>query len=387
MNKFIFLILSVVSVNLSWAAYDVCPSPMTLQGRDCVYSAGNMTAANFRCSSLRGKFGDLDCTASAGKSCEDWAVSTCTDSKKTCDFLKDPRNLRTYKGEKLQEAQRALEYCRNASFTIPDPQKEPTPVQLTDEERRASISKSQGHIGSSEENLQLPVIPGFLDTMPAPYKGCQARKDNESEKYTQVSSLITPLVNKNTNYRIRKLNGTFEIKMKFLLNFEGNPADRDEVESKIANGRSCVEQFYWRHGIKLNLEFSFDSDSWSEWATSDVANVKISKYSKVINSAHWSLISGSNNNEEISPLGLCGTMVHEIGHRMGLPDRYYDANVPDREIVKDDIAVMNSGNWAIQQAYFTDDDLRLLTDPICKYKHNPNQLPLPVPSSIPSPTP
>ncbi len=384
MLSFLTLLLLTYS-SIAGGAIDGCPSALRPQGKDCVYHAGDLTATDFSCSVMKGQFGDLNCFESAGKSCEAWAIDTCGSIKKKCDRLAVPGALRRYAGKDLEVARTSLSFCRNATFTILDSAGAPDPAKppVSPEELRASSLKSSVPGGDTYTNDSLPVVPSFQDALPEDYKMCLGRTDLEQGDWVRVSTASFPGATPRTNYSIRKRGGQFDVKMNFFLTYRGDPADRDEVVGKILRAKGCIEQFFVRH--KINLQLGFHTEGGLRaWYESDIADVYISKHSdKGISTTNWALVSPSNNNQELPPAGLCGVLAHEVAHRMGLPDRYADPNVPDREqYLAPDDTLMNLGVFGVHTAYLTDADLRIITEPLCAYETTQVR---PVPTPAPTP--
>ncbi|HXH31951.1 MAG TPA: hypothetical protein VNJ01_14170 [Bacteriovoracaceae bacterium] len=364
---------------------------MNLVEKDCVYLAGDLTKPGFDCSTLKNKFGLLTCEAATGGMCEDWAVKACQDMLPTCQQFAGPAPLEKYKKKFHQEAKKTLEYCKNSYFTILDPGPDAKPkvedlpvlpaakvadVQGYDFHAALILQhavKNQSELLTIADNTGEPIacpVPEFTAALPASYVNCLERKDLESAAWTKVRTDPRPIIldSRNVNHRIRKINGNFEIAVNIRLLYKGDPADRQEVVTKITNARSCVERFFARHRIILNLGLSTDDKSWLAWWNADLDDIYVSKYADPPNSRNWS-IGFSAKDPLFTDSEICGTVIHELSHRLNLPDRYLLDAKNRKNYSLDKTAVMHDGNWLLPQAYFTEADLKILTNPLCKYEN------------------
>lgn len=404
-------LLFTLGVGSASAFYDACPKFMKLVGKDCQFVAGNISAPGFNCKdSLSGRFGNMTCKGT--HFCEEWAVGACEEWQEACrksdSLLKGmpAKVIKTNAEKKILKKHHAIvAFCRNATFTILDPGEDPTPkeepVFKPDEEPKLTAADqgwdfhaalilqdqlSKGFAALDENGYpNLCENPDFQRALPDSYLQCLSNQESESESWKTVRSSPNPFGSSNTAYRIRKKNGEFELAMNVQFTFVGDQNDRAEVVTKILGAKRCVESFFKLHKIKLNLGLSandgwLSAKSWSDWWDADVANITVRKEIDNINSVNWAIRMTNNNPPELSPEQLCGTMVHELGHRMGLPDRYYPQDKAN--YLPDGAAMMQSGNWSLREAYFAADDLRRLTDPVCDYGRDGLK---PVPAPLPTP--
>ncbi len=396
------LILLLTAASFAHAKmYDRCPEPMKLVGKDCVYYAGNLIDPTFDCGSLLGKFGLLDCSKSAGKMCDEWGVGACKDLMNTCSKYRDPKYVKRFKGEDLKAAKATEDYCKNSYFVITDPENKPTPAEspekvkadqqgydfhgaliLYDAAKKKEDADRAANIPYAGD--VLCPIPEFTQALPEVYKRCLDRKDLESNTWTNVNSRTWPFYKNGIQHRLRKKDGYLEIALNILLQYEGDEKDRDYVLGRIWKARSCVDKFFLNHRIKLNLGLSSDSKSWAAWWKADIYNIKVSKFVDTINSKHWATsMRFGNGPADLNDSELCGTIIHELAHRLGIPDRYY-LNTP--YFARDKKTIMHDGNWLLPYAYFTEEDLKILSKPLCNYDRFPAQV-LPVPKPAPTPLP
>lgn len=363
------------------ARYTACPPGMTLWERNCEYYAGDVTRAGFKCASLKDKFGAMDCRKSSGQMCGDWAVSTCDGEaglKAQCLTLK-----------RAQPAGRALpEACTNATFIIIDPQHDAKGTtaeagaarfarksKLSFTERmaleRMIRSKDLGTSGG-----RLPV-PGGDVTLSPRSLACLERGD--------IDWLARG------THRVRVTEGEFVISLRIRLNYGGRspadprPGNQNTVADRILNAESCVERFYARHRIRMDLGLSMSDGSWRQyWEGADLRDITVWDEYPRSNAFNWGILVDLG--KQVEPGPLCAMIIHEINHRLGLPDRYQEPGTdPNPHVVPDhERSIMKGGDLEPADAQTLTDgedsgtDMQRLFGELCR--------PKPVPAPHPTPT-
>lgn len=130
-------------------------------------------------------------------------------------------------------------------------------------------------------------------------------------------------------YQIGRQNA--QIRVRVPIRFTWVPGvsqgSRERAYRKLAVASRCASDFYRRFGLHVSIENVTD-------ATAPVTI--ISETLGRSSTAH--IYMGENENHN-----ACTMMVHEMGHFMGLPDRYADRNCPARNTLMGWDDVMNNG--------------------------------------------
>jgi hypothetical protein len=373
--------------------YDSCPSAMRLEGGNCVYHAGNLLAPGFQCAQLAGKFGKFNCAPAAGVPCDTWAVDACFRNQRICANLS--------KG--LKRGQALPQECTDAEFRIVDPQAGTVPSSASpgtpapghsggpsaDRGFREDLS-SRYHVSQQLEALSAffqsqvegprCIVPGGTVSLPLAYRRCLERADPSLAFWrTGAADEVTGV----PMSRVRKVGDHFEIAANVRFRYQGAPENRDLVVAKTLAAIGCVERFFARHRIRLNLGLAMDDEQWSSWWGADIKDVTLRDTYSRSDALNWGILN--NLGRPQTDDSRCFTITHEILHRLGLPDRYVEALRKPENYTSDGQSVMKTLE-STENLTLIDEDLRILTEPVCGYSWNPEQLAAdPVPQPAPEP--
>jgi predicted Zn-dependent protease with MMP-like domain len=157
-----------------------------------------------------------------------------------------------------------------------------------------------------------------------------------------------------------KANG--RMRLELPINFEFVKtfplADRTKFDQWWAQTTACVRDYWSRYSV--DLEFVISEDMFDTF--------KISPEAGRSDSMH--LFMGDNSLKEFA----CETLVHELGHHLGLPDRYHETqmNCPFRNVNPATIStdMMAEGIFSgIENARFYPRDLELIFGSVCGAYH------------------
>jgi hypothetical protein len=142
-------------------------------------------------------------------------------------------------------------------------------------------------------------------------------------------------------YQLKKSNGQITLSSSLYFSYEGNEKNKTEAFKRLSAAKSCMMNFYARHGIKLDITFKKESGVKDWWSCDHSINLH-DNYKRA-NSNNWT--THKTIGKTLTPEDVCSVFLHELGHKFGLPDTYPDPDCPDRKQVmpRDDIM---SGSWA-----------------------------------------
>lgn len=191
-------------------------------------------------------------------------------------------------------------------------------------------------------------------------------------KWTNVLSTLYDLCEKrswwfdgiNQNkvaYKLRKNNGKIEALMSIDFHYKGESKNRTEVLGRLKIAQNCVQKLFARFGINLILDFNVDPSSNKKKYLELKVNLW-DKYSRT-SSNNWAILV--NGIRQLSKDQLCGNIAHEVGHYFGLPDRYVDAECPDREEGPADSLMRFGGMLRSETIMLHPNDIAIIINPLC----------------------
>ncbi len=210
---------------------------------------------------------------------------------------------------------------------------------------------------------------------------CLANPSPANSKWKTISYRARHLCKKNqwwqqdsymgsdVDYLIRAYKNQIQINMDVPFRYRGKPENRVEVIQRLQKVELCVSEFYARFGLHLSPTFRIDSEAES-LPLSLLAKKEIQLWDEYdrAGSSNWPLIR--SNGFDISEEQACLIATHELGHRLGLPERYKESRCPDRvkprEESESEDSIMGAGIWSrVDEKVLYPDDLEIILDPIC----------------------
>ncbi len=158
-------------------------------------------------------------------------------------------------------------------------------------------------------------------------------RDNVWHRVNSVTPMLCTAPNGHKRirryYQLGRQNGHIRIRVPIRFTWvpgvsQGN---RENALRKLAEASRCASNFYLRFGLRVSIENVTDVN-----APKTIISETVGRSS----TAHVYLGEDQNRN-------ACTMMVHEMGHFMGLPDRYVDAACPARIGIMPRSDVMNNG--------------------------------------------
>ncbi|MDC1174496.1 hypothetical protein OAT67_03845 [Bacteriovoracaceae bacterium] len=160
-------------------------------------------------------------------------------------------------------------------------------------------------------------------------------------------------------YKVHKKNGLINIDTSIYFDYKGDEKNRERSFKRLRKAMKCMKSFYAKHGIRLNLTVKEDSGLHDWWSCDHSINIWDEKMNP--NSANWTTTT------YLSDARVCRHFLHELGHRLGLPDSYPDPDCPDREPIKSRYDMMYStGSGAdVNESNIDGETISKLIRPLC----------------------
>ena len=125
-------------------------------------------------------------------------------------------------------------------------------------------------------------------------------------------------------YTIQKKEGRIVIKTSIYANYRGNFSNREKALEDIRATVPCMQDFYARHGIKLNLTIKGEGNPLDMIHSDHFINFYDSFYRP--NSKNWAIYIGHGGKDIFTKKTRCRLFVHEFNHNLGLHDTYPDSD-------------------------------------------------------------
>ena len=166
-------------------------------------------------------------------------------------------------------------------------------------------------------------------------------------------------------YNLSMESGAPTVRINLYFDYEGN--NRSEAYRKLRDTMPCVQDFYARHGIRLFVNISAEHPShpiynWVAWSMSDHA-IDLTDHVDRANRREWSTQSASN--PAMNASNRCALYAHELGHLLGLGDRYPKDSCPDRIIGARNELMRGGSGSRIENMILTPRDIRQILSPMC----------------------
>ncbi len=144
-------------------------------------------------------------------------------------------------------------------------------------------------------------------------------------------------------YRLKKENEQIVLSINLCFSYEGDVNNRNDSFRRLKDTKSCLEDFFARHGVKPDFNFYQMPGETEEYlnklkeSSNCDHHITLHDHHSRPNSSNWPTHTSLGLN--LTARDRCLIFVHEFNHNLGLPDVYADSRCPDRERVmpRDDI--------------------------------------------------
>lgn len=212
--------------------------------------------------------------------------------------------------------------------------------------------RNQQTLPGQVNDRDLPMIRGLLRTC---LNNRRIRDNVWRDVYQPWRILCTApngYKNHRRHYQIGRQNG--RIRVRIPINFVLAPGERDAAGArrKLERAKSCASRFYARYGLSVEIE------------NENSPSVPRVLYSGEVGRSNTSSIHLGEDATHNS----CTMMVHEMGHYMGLQDRYARMDeCPARPgIMPADDVMNNGGVYPPEMLMLNAIDFSTIIQPLCR---------------------
>ncbi len=218
---------------------------------------------------------------------------------------------------------------------------DPTALSMQNPELAAENTR----VENAERNLRV----GYLST-------CLRNRTIRNNVWRDVMHiqpvLCTTRRNQRVHYKIGRQNGRIRIQVPLNFRWNGEAANETRGRRQLRDALACAQNFYGQYGINVTVQNN-----------PNPANPVVAFTNTVGRSNTGSFHLGENHNHN-----ACTMVVHEIGHWMGLPDRYANQScTPNPGVVAGSSDIMNNGGvYPPEDMHLNAIDLRTILSPLCE---------------------
>ena len=178
-------------------------------------------------------------------------------------------------------------------------------------------------------------------------------------------------------YRLEKTAEQIKLFIKLHFHFRGELSQEDEAFRLLRETRSCVQDFFARHGIVLKFGIYgrstrkpiFDKEPLA-WAFQLIRNpfvydhsVNLHPYVPRADALNWPYYQTGTN--VLGKNERCTLFTHELLHLIGLTDTYKDVGCLGNEVKPQDNIMTSSIKRHISMSEIYPEDLEQILDPLC----------------------
>lgn len=215
-------------------------------------------------------------------------------------------------------------------------------------------------------------IRPFFQKLNPDIQSCLSNSAVPSGTSVQINEEMTQLCRKpdlyygaQSAYLLTKSEDALEIDMKFQFTYQGRPENRSASMENLESALRCTERFFAENGLLLRLSRLPEGQPVNT-AAGELA-VNIHDYAPGDDADNWAMI-GMMEGYPNTPETICLMVAHEVGHHLGLPDRYETRSCPDRaEVTQNREDVMNFGVNSVHRLgrFIGREDVRKIIAPVC----------------------
>ncbi|MES2526998.1 MAG: hypothetical protein V4598_07910 [Bdellovibrionota bacterium] len=216
-----------------------------------------------------------------------------------------------------------------------------TPLSM----REPEIARMSTQVERSERTLRV----GYLST-------CQNNRTIRNNVWKNVMTVVPFLcvrpLRQRVHYRIGRQNGRIKIEVPLNFRWSGEAGGEVLGRRRLREAITCAQNFYGRYGISVSV------------INNSAPTNPVVSYSTSIGKSDTSNFHlGENGNHN-----ACSMVAHEVGHWMGLPDRYNSqACPPSPGVQREGGDIMNNGGvYEQEDLHLNAIDFRTILSPLCE---------------------
>lgn len=200
-----------------------------------------------------------------------------------------------------------------------------------------------------QENAERSLRVGYLST-------CLRNRTIRNNVWRDVMHIQPVLCagnrNQRVHYKIGRQNGRIRVQVPLNFRWNGDAANEARGRRQLRDALSCAQNFFSQYGVSVDVQNN-----------PNPANPVVAFNTTIGRSNTGSFFLGENHNHN-----ACTMVVHEIGHWMGLPDRYANQTcTPNPGVVSGSSDVMNNGGvYPPDTLHLNAIDFRTILSPLCE---------------------
>ncbi len=173
-------------------------------------------------------------------------------------------------------------------------------------------------------------------------EGTRANIDDHWHQLCKSSRGQRTLFNTKKKYQLEIKDGVVALSTTLCFTYRGKEAQRMATVEAIRETLPCMENFFARHGIKLNLNLRF-GPNFHTWRECDHLVALHNDLEELnVNAERWATHRSLGHTIGTVP-GLknrCTLAIHELGHLFGLKDTYKSEKCQTRKRIMDSRDIM-----------------------------------------------
>ncbi|MBL8032412.1 MAG: hypothetical protein JNJ69_01840 [Leptospiraceae bacterium] len=162
------------------------------------------------------------------------------------------------------------------------------------------------------------------------------------------------------NYRIYRIGGQMQVELDRRLVYRGARKNYDLVKQRLDQVQTCVRNIYANQGISLHFHYRID-DSFSLSSSDEKIHI-YDEYGRN-DATNWGILATEGSRD--TPEQVCTMIAHELGHHLGLYDRYPDSACPARPRENAPLDLMISSQRPAELLRINDQEIRQILEPLC----------------------